>query len=95
MIEDTLVAVRAAKAQTADGSTDDGTSLAVRDLRHEIESFEIMGPYAGRIIKRVLSVSKTEDPQSKATVADLLGANPAECPENAIVGVTVNDPRLS
>lgn len=78
----------------------------MRDLRGELDSFELTGPQAGDILKRVLRVCRSEDEGKKQVrlpsgqrgksdwqfLRDL--ENPAEVSEGMIVGLQVYDPRL-
>ena len=40
--------------------------ISMRDLRGDLGSFEITGPLAGTVLKRVLSLSKAESPEKRA-----------------------------
>ncbi|OXG28540.1 ribonuclease P/MRP protein subunit POP1 [Cryptococcus neoformans Bt120] len=67
-------------------------ALQLRDLRGELESFEIMGPKSGEVLRRVLRLCKSEK-GVKSKFFDALG-DPAEVPSRTIVGLNVHDPRL-
>lgn len=67
-------------------------ALQIRDLRGELESFEIMGPKSGEVLRRVLRLCKSEK-GVKSKFFDALG-DPAEVPSGTIAGLNVHDPRL-
>jgi ribonuclease P/MRP protein subunit POP1 len=58
--------------QHASSSSVPNPVLQLRDLRTEINSFEITGPRAGRVLKRILRLCKTEG-------KDKRDVGPAQC----------------
>jgi ribonuclease P/MRP protein subunit POP1 len=90
-------AVRASAGlgEGAAGSSRDASVLTIRDLRDKLEAFEVIGPLAGKVLRRVLRVVATESPEKKEAFRALLAVDPAEIPSDVVVGVTVHDPRLS
>lgn len=70
-------------------------ALLVHDLRDSLESFEITGPLAGRVLSRSLRICNSEPADKKRALASLLHGDPAECPDGMVVGFKVYDPRLS
>ncbi|KAJ9109900.1 hypothetical protein QFC19_001880 [Naganishia cerealis] len=76
-------------------STARTSSLEIRDLRGEINSFEITGPKAIQVIGGVLDICRSEIPPKKAFIRHLKYAEtPQNVPERLIVGLQVYDPRL-
>ncbi|KAK8864663.1 hypothetical protein IAR55_001913 [Kwoniella newhampshirensis] len=68
----------------------------VRDLRGDVESIEIMGPKAGKVLQRVLRLCKSERGVKKEFFDSLGRLNdPAAIPEGTVVGLKVYDPRLN
>lgn len=57
----------------------------IRDLRGEIDSFELMGPTAGEVLQRVFRAYR-------GSIS--VPANSDMLPRGAIIGATVHDPRL-
>jgi ribonuclease P/MRP protein subunit POP1 len=94
IFDDVLSAIQTAGNRAA-GSSKDQASLEIRNIRDELECFELMGPLAGKVIQRVLRVSDGESQKKKDEFASLLGGEPAEHPSDSVVGVTVYDPRLA
>ncbi|GMK55217.1 hypothetical protein CspeluHIS016_0202730 [Cutaneotrichosporon spelunceum] len=74
---------------------DEFGAVLVHDLRSTLESFEITGPLAGRVLSRSLRVCNSEPQDKKRALASLLHGDPAECPDGMVVGFKVYDPRLS
>ncbi|KAJ9106265.1 hypothetical protein QFC21_001410 [Naganishia friedmannii] len=71
------------------------SSLELRDLRGEFNSFEITGPKAIQVIGSMLDVCRGEIPPKKAFVRHLKYAqSPQNVPERLVVGLQVYDPRL-
>lgn len=96
IFDDVLKALHEAAKERASeaGSSSTGPSLNIRNLRDDIESFEIMGPLAGKVIQRALHMCKSEGNDKRSAVSAILHADPAACPEGAVLGATVYDPRL-
>ena len=69
--------------------------LQIRDLRGEIDSFELTGPKSGQVLKRILRVCNDETTEKKAFF-DALGhmQNAGVLAEGMVVGLKVYDPRL-
>jgi ribonuclease P/MRP protein subunit POP1 len=69
--------------------------LQIRDLRGEIDSFELTGPKSGQVLKRILRVCNDETTEKKAFF-DVLGhmQNAGVLAEGMVAGLKVYDPRL-
>ncbi|WWD17028.1 hypothetical protein CI109_101465 [Kwoniella shandongensis] len=100
VVWDTLKLAAASQQTNGDvPSTSKATASApiqIRDLRGDVESMEIMGPKAGKVLRRVLRLCKSESGQPRKFF-ELLGRlnDPAEIPEGTVVGLKVYDPRLN
>ncbi|EIW65998.1 hypothetical protein TREMEDRAFT_70391 [Tremella mesenterica DSM 1558] len=70
--------------------------VTLSDKRGEVGAFEIMGPLAGQVLTRVLSACKTNSGEKKQFLRQLghVGSS-GEVPEGMVVGLKVDDPRLS
>jgi len=94
-IFDEVMAALEEAARGAAGSSKEQIPLQVKDVRDKLESFEIMGPLAGKVLRRVLRVTVSESPEKKQAFTALLSGDAAESPSDAVVAVNVYDPRLS
>lgn len=100
IFDDTIKAVRQAvsvppAAIGVAGPSTPSSHVHVRDLRDDLETFEIMGSLAGQAISRVLRLCPLESAQKRKALEQLLLADPAECPKDAVFGFRAYDPRLS
>lgn len=69
--------------------------LQIRDLRGEIDAFEIMGPLAGPVLSTILRLCRGSDIEEKRFFEALQQMqNSAELPSRSIIGLRVHDPRL-
>lgn len=83
--------------------------VQLKDLRGEIDSFEIMGPKAARVLRRILRLVKSENKEKtqvghmikgvrgKAdcqTFNSLSAVQAGEITDGLIAGILVHDPRL-
>ncbi|RXK39922.1 hypothetical protein M231_02856 [Tremella mesenterica] len=70
--------------------------VTLNDKRGEVGAFEIMGPLAGQVLTRVLSACKSNSGEKKHFLRQLghVGSS-GEVPEGMVVGLKVDDPRLS
>ncbi|WVQ99709.1 hypothetical protein IAU59_006850 [Kwoniella sp. CBS 9459] len=72
------------------------STLQIRDLREEINSLDIVGPRAGRTLRRVLRVCRSEQGMKKQFFESLRDLDdPAQLSEGMIVGLRIHDPRLN
>lgn len=69
-------------------------SVHMRDLRGEIEAFEITGPRASMVLRRILRLAGSEKGVKAQFFDSLTSVLPSEVPENMVVGLRVHDPRL-
>ncbi|GFZ46872.1 hypothetical protein JCM24511_04092 [Saitozyma sp. JCM 24511] len=69
--------------------------LQIRDLRSELDGFEITGPLAGKALRRVLRLCRSES-GVKSKFFDALGSaqSSSEMPKGLVAGLKVYDPRL-
>lgn len=67
----------------------------LRDLRFDLESFDITGPLSGVAILRALSISASEPEESRRLVVKTLACDPAEIPDSLIASFNAVDPRLA
>lgn len=89
IFEEALTAIREA---VADGPSD----VEVKDLEDALESFEIMGPLAGHVLSRILSLSGPSISEKKRqNIEVLLAMDPAQIPDGTVIGCQVHDPRLT
>lgn len=72
-----------------------GDQIRMRDLRSELESFELIGPSSGSAILRSLPFSPSEPDDNRQAVLNTLTADPAEVPDGLVFSYTGVDPRLS
>lgn len=54
-----------------------------------------MGPLAGKVLRRVLRICRSEPEEKREAIESLLSQDPAECPDGIVCGFDVYDPRLS
>lgn len=80
--------------RTAVGSRQ-GASITVRDIRDDIEGFELMGPLAGQVLRRVLNVCPSFTEESRRALESLLLHEADEVPDGLVCYLDVYDPRLS
>ena len=86
----------AASPRAASSSSEkDAEPLRIRDLRGEIDSFELTGPLSGRVLKRVLRICHSEEDEKKASF-EALGhmQSTGVLPEGMVAALKVYDPRL-
>jgi ribonuclease P/MRP protein subunit POP1 len=100
----------AAIAQAGSSTSSRMVNLQIRDLRGEVDGFEITGPMAGQVLRRVLRLCKSEASEKHMVkhihprwiVAhagqffEALGSaqSSAEFPDGLVAGVKAYDPRL-
>lgn len=66
-----------------------------RDLRTELESFDIMGPLSGSTILRSLPFSSSESEENRQAIISALTGDAAAVPNGLTLSFTAVDPRLS
>lgn len=91
--------LKIASAQPVAGGSSSSHNVAaplhIRDLRGEVDSFELTGPTAGRVLRRVLRVCHDEDPEKRGFFEALGHMQSAGAlPEGLVAGFKVYDPRL-
>ncbi|OCF38687.1 hypothetical protein I317_07538 [Kwoniella heveanensis CBS 569] len=91
-----------AVSQIRQGSADQSTSsatfstLQIQDLRGEINSLDLVGPRAGKTLRRVLRICRSDQPVKRQFFQRLRELeDPAQLPEGMIVGMNIHDPRLN
>lgn len=67
----------------------------MKDLRAELESFELMGPLAGNAILRSLPFSPSESEENRQAIIGTLSGDAAEVPDGLMLSFNAVDPRLS
>ncbi|WVF71156.1 hypothetical protein IAT40_005954 [Kwoniella sp. CBS 6097] len=93
-------AVTQLRQERAGSSSSRGTiafsTLQIRDLRGELNSLDIVGPKAGKTLRRVLRVCRSEQGDKKQFFESLRNLDdPAQLPEGMIIGLKIHDPRLN
>lgn len=84
---------------------DNVVSLQIRDLRSEVDSFELTGPRSAQMLHRILRLANSEDGEKRrvsdggAVLIKFFDAlaylqSSDTLPENLVVGIKVYDPRL-
>ena len=80
---------------TSSSTTSTAVPLQIRDLRSEIDSFELTGPLSGRVLKRILRVCHGEEAEKQGFYAALGNLRSTSAlPEGLVAGLKVYDPRL-
>lgn len=72
-----------------------GDDVRMRDLRSELESFELIGPSSGSAILRSLPFSPSEPVENSQSISSVLSRDVAEIPDNLVLSFNAIDPRLS
>lgn len=72
-----------------------GDHIRMRDLRPELESFDLMGPLSGGVILRSLPFSTSESQGHRRAIVNTLTADAAAIPDGLTCSFAAVDPRLS
>ncbi|KAK4686639.1 ribonuclease P/MRP protein subunit POP1, partial [Tremellales sp. Uapishka_1] len=75
----------------------DGSTATMKDLRLDLDAFEIMGPRAGKVLARVVKVCKSDlVDKAKSNFVKMMASldDAAQLPDGIVAGLRVYDPRL-
>ncbi|WVW84177.1 hypothetical protein I302_106207 [Kwoniella bestiolae CBS 10118] len=96
IFNETWNALKMATSQLQQSESSSIRTLQIRDLRGDINSIDLIGPKAGKVLRRILRLCKDEKGVKNKFFENLRDLDdPAQLTEGMVAGLKVHDPRLN